>query len=126
MLKNATMYTALPAKDVQRAKQFYQQKLGFSPKREEAGNIFYEVGDAKFFLYESPSAGSNQATAACFQVDNVKSTVKELKAKGVDFEHYEDIPGVTRQGDIHIADDGYQCSWFKDSEDNIISVTQTA
>lgn len=124
MLKDAVMYTALPAKDINRAKMFYQQKLGCSPKREEGGNVFYESGGYKFFLYESPSAGSNQATAACFQVDDVKSAVKDLRDKGVEFEHYDDIPGVIRQGDIHVSDDGSRCSWFKDSEDNIISVTQ--
>lgn len=46
--------------------------------------------------------------------------------KGVEFEHYDDIPGITREGDLHVGPEGMACSWFKDSEDNIISVMQMA
>ena len=44
----------------------------------------------------------------------------ELKAKGVTFEHY-DLPGLTREGDIHRADD-FRVVWFKDPDGNILSV----
>jgi catechol 2,3-dioxygenase-like lactoylglutathione lyase family enzyme len=126
MLENAQLYTSLPVKDLERAKQFYQEKLGLTPKEETEGNVFYETGGSKFFLYYSPSAGSNQTTAACFNVADVEGTVAQLKNRGVEFEHYDEIPGVRRDGDIHYNEQGFQCSWFKDSEDNIISVSQYA
>ncbi len=126
MLENAEIMTSLPCKDIERARTFYQEKLGFSPVEERDNGPLYESGGAKFFLYESPSAGSNQSTAACFNVKDVRSCVADLKSRGVEFEHYDDIPGVNREGDIHTNDSGFQCSWFKDSEDNILSVTQSA
>lgn len=124
MLENAEMMTSLPAKDVERAKKFYKDKLGLTPKEEIAGNAYYENAGSKFFIYESGYAGTNQATAACFNVADVKKASQDLKDKGVTFEQYDGIPGVTREGDVHIGDGGFQCAWFKDSEDNIISLAQ--
>ena len=124
MLENAEMYTSLPCKDVERATKFYKDKLGLTPKEERMGNAFYENAGSKFFLYESPSAGSNQATAACLNVGDIKAVNKQLRKNGVEFEHYDDIPGINREGDIHSNGEGFQCCWFKDSEDNIISITQ--
>lgn len=37
MLQEAPMYSYIPAKDVSRARRFYEEKLGFKPKEETAG-----------------------------------------------------------------------------------------
>ena len=37
MLQKSPIYAYIPAKDMKRARQFYEQKLGFTPKRESAG-----------------------------------------------------------------------------------------
>ena len=37
MLQNAPMYSYIPAKDVARARKFYEEKLGFKPKQDTAG-----------------------------------------------------------------------------------------
>lgn len=123
MFENAQVYSSLPAKDLERAKQFYKEKLNMVPKEERNGNAFFELGGSKFFLYESPSAGTNQATAACMSVEDVESTVQQLEDNGVVFEEYDGIPGVTRDGAIHKGEDGFACAWFKDSEGNILSVS---
>ncbi len=46
--------------------------------------------------------------------------VRDLKAKGVRFEHY-DLPGMTRQGDIHVAGQ-LRTAWFKDPDGNILNI----
>ena len=46
--------------------------------------------------------------------------VRALKAKGVTFEHY-DTPGMTREGDVHIAGD-MKVVWFKDPDGNILNI----
>jgi hypothetical protein len=53
-------------------------------------------------------------------VDDVESVVADLKAKGVDFEHYE-LPGMVREGDIHLME-SYKSAWFKDPDGNILNV----
>jgi hypothetical protein len=52
--------------------------------------------------------------------EDIKSVVQQLKAKGITFEHY-DMPGVTREGDVHIAGD-MKVAWFKDPDGNILNI----
>jgi hypothetical protein len=55
----------------------------------------------------------------------VEGTVKQLKAKGVTFEHYDDMPGLTRDGDVHRAGE-MSVAWWKDPAGNILSVQSRA
>jgi hypothetical protein len=48
--------------------------------------------------------------------------VRELKSKGVSFEHY-DMPGLKLQGDVHVAAGAaMKVAWFKDQDGNIFSI----
>jgi hypothetical protein len=44
-----------------------------------------------------------------------------LKAKGVTFEHYYDMPEMTVKGDVHVADN-MKVAWFKDPDGNILNI----
>jgi hypothetical protein len=89
------------------------------------GLLFYEFGGGNLFLYESPSAGTNQATAVSFDVPDILAFVDDLSNNGVRFEHY-DTPGMTLQGDIHVIDGtNVKSAWFKDTEGNIYNITQS-
>ena len=71
---------------------------------------------------ESDFAGTNKATAVTWSVDDVPGAVKELKAKGVQFEHY-DMPGLKLEGDVHVSLDGaMKVAWFRDPDGNILNV----
>jgi predicted enzyme related to lactoylglutathione lyase len=123
MLQNAPMYSYIPAKDVARARKFYEEKLGFKPKQEVAGGVVYELGRGTgCFLYPTPNAGTSQASQAFWQVDDIESEVAELKARGVKLEMY-DMPGMDENG-ISTAG-GAKAAWFKDTEGNIMAVIQS-
>ena len=47
----------------------------------------------------------------------------ELKSRGVTFEHYDDVPGATKGGDIVTAGSA-KAAWFKDTEGNILAIFQ--
>ena len=81
----------------------------------------YRSGKSSLVVYRSEFAGTNKGTAALWEVSDVRAAVNELKGKGVRFEHYDDMPGVTREGDIHRAGP-MQIAWFKDPSGNILSV----
>jgi predicted enzyme related to lactoylglutathione lyase len=124
MLQKSPMYAYIPAKDMKRARQFYEQKLGFTPKHEIAGGVVYEFGDhTSCFMYPTPNAGTSSASQAFWQVDDVEREVAELKAKGVKFEEY-DMPGMKTEDGIATAG-GAKAAWFKDSEGNTMAVIQT-
>lgn len=122
MLQSSPMYAYLPAKDVARARRFYEEKLGFKPKTETAGGVVYEFGaGTACFLYPTPNAGTSKASQAFWQVTDLEREVAELKAKGVTFEQY-DMPGMK---DGIVTAGGAKSAWFKDSEGNILALIQS-
>ena len=124
MLKDANIGVVLAVKDLARAREFYGGKLGLDEETgNDPGGVFYKSGNGKFYVYESQFAGSNQATAATWQVDNIEYVVSELESKGVTFEHYDDMPGVKRDGNLHVMDK-LKAAWFKDPDGNILNIVE--
>jgi catechol 2,3-dioxygenase-like lactoylglutathione lyase family enzyme len=121
MLSNRDAVANLAVKNVQAAKKFYEGTLGLKQVDAEGSElIVFESGNTKLNVYESKEAGTNKATAVTWAVDDVESEVNALKAKGVKFEHY-DLPGLQRQGDVHIGGD-MKVAWFKDPDGNILNI----
>jgi predicted enzyme related to lactoylglutathione lyase len=122
MLSTAPIRAYIPVSDVARARTFYEQKVGLRPKEEFAGGVIYECGGAEVFLYPTPNAGTSRASQAFWQVQDVEVEVAELKARGVSFEEY-DLPGLKTRNGIATAG-GARTAWFKDTEGNILAVSQ--
>jgi catechol 2,3-dioxygenase-like lactoylglutathione lyase family enzyme len=123
MLQSSPLYAYIPARDVARARQFYEQKLGFKPGRELAGGVTYEfAGGTACFLYPTPNAGTSKASQAFWQVSDIEREVAELKSRGVEFENY-DMPGQKSASGVVTAG-GAKAAWFKDSEGNIMAIIQ--
>lgn len=125
MLKDATLYAVLPAKDVERLKTFLSEKLGLEPADDTMGMPMYEIGGSMLMVYESAFAGTNQANAISLEVADLELVVGDLNENGVVFEHY-DMPGMKLVGDIHMMDgSSMKSAWFKDTEGNIINLNQS-
>ena len=123
MLQNSPLYSYIPAKDVPRARKFYEGTLGFKPKEETAGGVVYEFGaGTSCFLYPTPNAGTSRASQAFWQVEDIEQEVAELKEKGVRFENY-DMPEMRVENSIFTGG-GARAAWFKDSEGNILALIQ--
>ncbi len=122
MLKTAPIRAYIPARDLSRARQFYENTVGLAPKEEYAGGVVYECGGSEVFLYPTPNAGTSRASQAFWQVDDIEAEVAELKARGVKFEEY-DMPGVPMKNGIATGG-GAKTAWFRDTEGNILAVSQ--
>jgi catechol 2,3-dioxygenase-like lactoylglutathione lyase family enzyme len=121
MLADKDAVATVAVKDLKAAKKFYGDTLGLKlTPVPEPEVLNYKSGNSTVLVYKSQFAGSNKATSVTWIVDDVESTVKELKAKGVSFEHY-DFPGMTRKGDVHIAGKS-KAAWFKDPDGNILAI----
>ena len=124
MLQDSPMYAYIPARDLARARQFYESKLGLRPAREITGGVVYEFGQGTAcFLYPTPNAGTSQASQAFWSVADVDREIEALKARGVVFEDY-DMPGEKSAAGAVTAG-GAKAAWFKDSEGNIMALVQT-
>jgi predicted enzyme related to lactoylglutathione lyase len=119
MLNDSKVTANIPAADLGRARAYYADTLGLTPADENPGGLIYSTGGTYFYLYETEYAGQAGHTIAQFHVADVAAEVKDLKAKGVSFEHY-DLPGTTWDGDIASMGDLGHAAWFKDSEGNIL------
>ena len=123
MLQQTPIYAYLPAKDVARARAFYEGKLGFRPAEEIAGGVAYNfAGGTGCFLYPTPNAGTNRASQAFWRVDDIEREVADLKSRGVTFEEY-DQPGLKTVNGIATGG-GAKSAWFKDPEGNILAIVQ--
>jgi catechol 2,3-dioxygenase-like lactoylglutathione lyase family enzyme len=123
MLKDKDATATIAVKDIERAQKFYRDVVGLTPlPATEPGVVPFKSGSSSILVYESDFAGTNKATSATWMVDDeLEATVKTLKDKGVAFEHYDDMPGTTRKGDVHVAGSS-KVAWFKDPDGNIIAI----
>jgi predicted enzyme related to lactoylglutathione lyase len=125
MLNDSKVEANIPASDLDRARDFYADKLGLTPIRDMMGaNLVYETnGGTRFNLYETAYAGQAGHTIAQFHVDDLDAEVQDLQAKGVEFEVY-DMPGVEWDGVVARLEGLGRAAWFRDSEGNILCVDQ--
>ena len=120
MLNDSKVTANVPAMDLDRARRFYADTLGLTPADENPGGLVYTTsGGTTFFLYQTEYAGQAGHTIAQWHVASVADEVRDLKAKGLEFEHY-DMPGVTWDGDVATLEGMGRAAWFKDSEGNIM------
>jgi catechol 2,3-dioxygenase-like lactoylglutathione lyase family enzyme len=109
-------------KDLAHARAFCEGTLGLEPVEGDEGGVQgYRAGSSTIIVYESAFAGTNQATSVTWPLgDDLEPIVRDLKAKGVTFEHY-DMPNATHDGDIHVFG-RLRVAWFKDPDGNIFNL----
>ena len=120
MLENAPMTTILPVIDMQRARGFYEKKLGLKPVGlKPDGKFVYATGSGGV-LALFPKDGGTKAdhTAVSFQVRDIAAAIKDLKAAGVTFEDY-DFPGLKTVDHVCVLG-AEKAAWFKDTEGNYL------
>jgi catechol 2,3-dioxygenase-like lactoylglutathione lyase family enzyme len=122
VLSESDAVANLAVRDLKLARHFYEEVLGFEAVGHEGDElVVFRSGNSRFNVYRSEYAGTNRATAMTWAVgDRIEDVVEALRAKGIAFEHY-DLPGLRREGDIHVADD-MKVAWFKDPDGNILNV----
>jgi catechol 2,3-dioxygenase-like lactoylglutathione lyase family enzyme len=125
-LKDAPMYPSLPAKDIERAKRWYEEKLGLTPAMDLGpGGQLYSSGGSPFVIYQTPAAGTGKQTVGAFIVPDLEATMRELQGKGVKFEDYDlGDQGPTTENGIARDASGALIAWFTDSEGNILALNQ--
>src|SRR5262245_30258804 len=128
MLKDAKVATRLPAKDLNRARAFYSEKLGLEPVEQREGGFRYVCVAGEFAIFASAEEQSGSThTQMSWEVDDIDATVRELRARGIEFEEY-DLPGVRTihgiTGNYPSKGTGERGAWFRDSEGNLLGIGQ--
>ena len=122
MFDTIQLHATLPASDLDRAVSWYSEKLGLKPTEvDQEGGAWYDSAGARFLVYVSTFAGTNQATAATFTVEDFDSAMAKLRNAGVVFEDY-DFGEIKTVDGVFTTEDGNKAAWFKDSEGNILAI----
>jgi catechol 2,3-dioxygenase-like lactoylglutathione lyase family enzyme len=130
MLGLRRMAARLPAKDLERARAWYAEKLGLRPVEERPGGLRYMVGDCEFALFASAGQSDGSFTQMGFEVADIRAAVAELRQRGVLFEEYDEGPlrteaGIARvEGNYPSKGVGEHAAWFRDSEGNMLGMGQ--
>lgn len=121
MFSGRRAYPTIPVADLNRAKSWYEQKLGLKPAADTIAGAIYDLADgAGFTLYPAEQAGKAPNTLMCFNSTDVAADVAELKKRGVKFEDIDQgdlktVNSIATMGNLSVA-------WFRDSENNILAV----
>jgi catechol 2,3-dioxygenase-like lactoylglutathione lyase family enzyme len=119
-----SIYTVLPAADLDRARAFYREKLGLEPTMVKPGMLAYSGPSGYIFqIYETANVGTAQNTQMGWSTSDLDADMAELRERGVVFEEY-DLPGLrTENGVAQVGTE--RAAWFRDSEGNIIVISET-
>jgi catechol 2,3-dioxygenase-like lactoylglutathione lyase family enzyme len=128
MLKDRNSSAIVAVSDIARAKAFYQDTLGLTLEDkgtgDMAGMLGFRTGETYLTVYKSDYAGTNRANAVTWAMDgDLAETAAALRAKGVTFENYGDMDGMTYDDGVYSAGDT-RLAWFKDPDGNILHLVE--
>ena len=124
MAVNGRVLGTLPASDMARARDFYTHNLGLKPITETADGLIYECDDnSRILLFPSTGKASGTHTQAIFEVDDVEAQMAQMRGNGVVFEEY-DLPDMTTENGLIVDSQGFKTAFFKDSEGNLIAISE--
>jgi catechol 2,3-dioxygenase-like lactoylglutathione lyase family enzyme len=123
MLASSKIVGIVPTLESQRAREFYEDKLGFQFVSEDPFALVVRAGDTKIRVSKVPKDFTPVPfTILGWEVQNIEAVVAWLKGRGVIFEKYPFIQDPERG--IWIAPGGDKVAWFKDPDGNVLSVAQ--
>jgi catechol 2,3-dioxygenase-like lactoylglutathione lyase family enzyme len=124
MLSDHPIGAMIPCQDLARAKAFYADTLGFKVIREQDEGVEFESGGVRFDIYPTRASGGTATVAGWVMgAGKLEAEVEDLRNRGVTFEQV-DVPGI-KTDERGIAEiEGFKGAWFKDSEGNVLAVTE--
>jgi catechol 2,3-dioxygenase-like lactoylglutathione lyase family enzyme len=124
MLDSGKMAGFVPTKDYDRARAFYEGKLGFNFVSLDQFALVVSVGGHKIRIAKIPNFTPLQGTILGWEVNDIQSVTTWLRDRGVTLEKYPFAQD--RELGIWTAPGGDKVAWFKDPDGNILSVSQHA
>jgi len=124
MLGNYLINPVLLSKDLPGARHFYHDLLGLEIISQSERGIMLRSGDGLVSVSKSTVGTKDEQTQASWRVEDVRAEVKELRARGVKIEEY-DNPGFKTDED-GIVDIGFAwAAYITDPDHNALSILQT-
>ena len=118
-LSSCQMTVLLPVKDIDRARDFYETRLALAAGVEKPdGKVVYRCGGTEIALFPRDGGTRAEHTAISFRVENIRTAITALEARGVVFADY-DLPGLKTVEHVCVLG-SEKAAWFSDPEGNIL------
>ena len=114
----------LTTTDYQKARAFYEGKLGFDFVSLDAFALAMRAGKNMIRISKAETFKPAQGTVLGWEVDDVRAVVLWLKSRDVVTEKYGFV--ADQELGIWTAPSGDQVAWFKDPDGNVLSISHHA
>ena len=124
MFEPRQAFSGFSVDDLAKAKEFYSVTLGLTVEPDGIGARLRLPGGGTVFFYPKPDHQPATFTVLNFEVDDIDAAVGDLAGRGVQFEHYDGIPGIDEKGILRnrALNQGPDIAWFTDPAGNVLSV----
>lgn len=124
MFSPTSAFSGFSVDDLAKAMEFYSTSLELSVERDGVGARIHLPGGGSVFFYPKADHEPASFTILNFEVDDIDAAVDDLSGRGVQFEHYADIPGIDEEGVMRgrALNRGPDIAWFLDPARNVLSV----
>ena len=113
------MQVAIPAKDIDRASDFYARKLGMQFLFKAPNMAFLACGDTRIYLDSHPGMGVQPGgnTLLYFRAVDIERAHSTFKERGVEVTEAPHVIARMPDRDVWLM-------WIRDSESNLVGVMQ--
>ena len=122
MLSSSKLIGFVPTKDSQKARAFYEGKLGFQFVSDDQFALVMRAGETMIRIAKAQDFTPAPYTVLGWEVRDIEAIVRWLTQRGVVFEKYPFVQD--RELGIWTTPNGDKVAWFKDADGNVLSVSQ--
>jgi catechol 2,3-dioxygenase-like lactoylglutathione lyase family enzyme len=122
MLKNEKIMAFVGVSSADKARSFYRDTLGLTMLSEDSFALVFDVGGIMLRVTPVGEVRPQPYTVLGWQVRDATATVRAMTAAGVKFERYSHVP--QDEDGIWTAPGGAKVAWFRDTDGNILSISQ--
>jgi predicted enzyme related to lactoylglutathione lyase len=122
ILESAEPAIVICARDRDRATAFYRDTLELPLLRQDQFSAVFKLGAATVRIAGVADYTPHRHTILGFKVADVPIALSALAEKGVEFQRYAHIP-QDELGICTLPGGKARVAWFKDSEGNVLSLT---
>jgi catechol 2,3-dioxygenase-like lactoylglutathione lyase family enzyme len=125
MLESAKLVAFVPSSELDRSLEFYGGKLGLElGSRDDFACEFDAGGGTRLRVTAVKQVLGAPYTVLGWRVEDIEAMVAELSARGVLFEFYD---GLEQDANgIWTSPSGTRVAWFKDPDENTLSLSQAS
>ncbi len=121
MLAASKIVGFLHTTDYERARAFYEGKLGFEFVSLDQFALAFRAGKNMIRITKGENFQPAQGTVLGWEVDDVRAAVLWLKSRDVVTEKYSFVPD--QELGVWDSPSGDQVAWFKDPDGNVLSLS---